>query len=171
LPIETVMRSQLRLRVLLPVAVLGLLGAGFGAFNFLGPSGTEDAAALASVQPAKKSTPARKAAKPRPKPKKPTPLELALEEHRAVVVVLYTPEASLDALTTLEARAGARAAGAGFVAVDVSKERAVAPLAKAHALRTAPGILVVTRGPKVAVRFNGYEDRETVAQAAANAVA
>lgn len=35
------MRQQLRLRVLVPVAVLGLLGAGFGAFAMGGPAGPE----------------------------------------------------------------------------------------------------------------------------------
>ncbi len=35
------MRQQLRLRVLLPVAVLGLLGAGFGAFAMGGPAAPE----------------------------------------------------------------------------------------------------------------------------------
>jgi hypothetical protein len=168
------MRSQLRLRVFLPVVVLGVLGAGFGAFTFTGSSGTEDAAALATATPAKQPAP------PKPAPQKaskgletaaPSPLEQELQRHRAVVVVLYTPGASLDALTTLEARAGADAAGVGFLAVDVSNETAIGTLATEHELRAAPGIVVVTRGPEVAVRFNGYEDRETIAQAAANAVA
>ena len=35
------MRQQLRLRVLVPVAVLGLLGAGFGAFAMGGPAAPE----------------------------------------------------------------------------------------------------------------------------------
>jgi hypothetical protein len=169
------MRSQLRIRVFLPVIVLGLLGAGFGAFTFTGPSGTEEAAALASAtpskQPAAKAAPAKPASKPSESAKVLTPLQQELAAHRAVVVVFYTPGASLDALTTLEARAGAAAAGAGFLAVDVSKESAVAALAKEHELRAAPGILVVTRGPDVVVRFDGFEDRETIAQAAANAVA
>ena len=170
------MRSQLRLRVLLPLVVVGLLGAGFGAFTFTGSPGTEEAAALTGAtrpkQPApSETTPAKKASKPTETAKALTPLQQELEEHRAVVVVLYTPGAALDALSTLEARAGAEAAGAGFLGVDVSDERAVTPLAQEHELRAAPGILVVTRGPKVAVRFDGFEDRETIAQAAANAVA
>lgn len=170
------MRSQFRVRVFLPIIVLGLLGAGFGAFTLTGSSGTEEAAALASATPraqpaqankvpAKNTTPAGET------PDALSPLQRELEAHRAVVVLFYTPGASLDALTTLEARAGAEAAGAGFLAVDVSNESAVAALAKEHELRAAPGILVVTRGPEVAVRFDGFEDRETIAQAAANAAA
>jgi hypothetical protein len=170
------MRSQFRLRVFLPVVVLGLLGAGFGAFTFSGPSGTEEAAALVSTTPAKqpappKAAPANKPSGPSKTTKALSPLQEELGAHGAVVVVFYTPGANLDALTTLEARAGAEAAGAGFVAVDVSNEKAVAALAEEHMLRAAPGILVVTRGPEVAVRFDGFEDRETIAQAAANAVA
>jgi hypothetical protein len=168
------MRSQLRLRVLLPLVVLGLLGAGFGAFTSSGPSGTEEAAALASP-PAAKQRASKAATKKSPQPaetvKALSPLQQELDAHRAVVVVFYTPGANLDALTTLEARAGAEAAGAGFLSVDVSSESAVAALAEEHVLRAAPGILVVTRGPEVAVRFDGFEDRETIAQAAANAVA
>jgi hypothetical protein len=170
------MRSQLRLRVFLPVVVLGLLGAGFGAFAFTGSPGTEEAAALASATPPKqpapsKAAPANEASKESETAEVRTPLQRELEEHRAVVVVFYTPGASLDALTTLEARAGAEAARAGFLALDVSNESAVATLAEEHELRAAPGILVVTRGPEVVVRFDGFEDRETIAQAAANAVA
>jgi hypothetical protein len=169
------MRSHLRLRVFLPVLVLGLLGAGFGAFTFGGPSAPEDASALASPRLAKKPGPTKTARERGSNASKSanalTPLERELQAHRAVVVVFYAPGASLDALTTREARAGAQAAGAGFLAVDASKESAVAALAKEHDLRAAPGILVVTRGPEVAVRFDSFEDRETIAQAAANAVA
>ena len=100
-----------------------------------------------------------------------SPLQQELEEHRAVVVVFYTPGANLDALTTLEARAGAEAAGAGFLSVDASSESALAALADEHVLRSAPGILVVTRGPEVAVRFDGFEDRATIPQAESTAVA
>ena len=170
------MRSQLRLRVFLPVVVLGLLGAGFGAFTFTGSPGTQEAAALPSATPSKqparsKAAPAKKAPRSTETANALTPLQQELKQHRAVVVLFYTPGASLDELTTLEARAGADAADAGFLAVDVSSETAVAALAAEHELRAAPGILVVTRGPEVAVRFDGFEDRETIAQAAANAVA
>lgn len=60
------MRQQLRLRVLLPVAVLGLLGAGFGAFAMGSPAdpsaGTPAPAPAATTAPA----PAAKPAKPAP---------------------------------------------------------------------------------------------------------
>jgi hypothetical protein len=93
----------------------------------------------------------------------------ALQENKVVVVVFYAPGSTYDAIQGREARAGAAAAGAGFLAVDVSKDRYVAALATAFDVRDAPAILVVTRGYRVAFRLDGFADRETVAQAAANA--
>jgi len=93
----------------------------------------------------------------------------ALEENRVVVVLFYTPGSAYDTIQAREARAGAAAGGAGFLAVDVSRDRQVSSLAAAFSVRDAPAILVVKRGVRVAVRINGYADRETVAQAAANA--
>ena len=61
------MRQQLRLRVLVPVAVLGLLGAGFGAFAMGGPPGPDPVAAPIATtrrQLAPATTPAP--AKPKP---------------------------------------------------------------------------------------------------------
>jgi hypothetical protein len=93
----------------------------------------------------------------------------ALDENQVVVVLFYAPGSSYDTIQAREARAGAAAAGAGFLAVDVSKDRQVSSLAAAFGIRDAPAIIVVKRGFRVAVRINGYADRETVAQAAANA--
>ena len=57
------MRQQLRLNVLIPVAVLGLLGAGFGAYAMGGAPGTGPAAApvttTAPTAPAAPATPAK----------------------------------------------------------------------------------------------------------------
>jgi hypothetical protein len=93
----------------------------------------------------------------------------ALQENRVVVVLFYTPGSNYDAIQVREARAGAGAAGAGFLAVDVSKDRYVASLATAFDVRDAPAILVVKRGYRVIFRLDGFADREAVAQAAANA--
>jgi hypothetical protein len=93
----------------------------------------------------------------------------ALEDNRVVVVLFYAPGSAYDTIQAREARAGAAAGGAGFLAVDVSRDRQVSSLAAAFDVRDAPAILVVKRGFRVAVRINGYADRETVAQAAANA--
>jgi hypothetical protein len=60
------MRQQLRLNVLIPVAVLGLLGAGFGAYAMGGAPGAGPAAApVTTTAPAAPATPAKpKAPKP-----------------------------------------------------------------------------------------------------------
>jgi hypothetical protein len=164
------MASQLRLQVVLPIAVLGLLGLGVGAFAFGKPPAAADpdavAANVANRNPA--PTEAPQPAKP-PKPKPRTPLERALVKHKAVVVLFYTPAASYDTLQTREARAGAKTAGAGFLALDVSRDKKMAALATSYDVRDAPAILVFARGPRVAVRLDGYADRDTVEQAALNA--
>jgi hypothetical protein len=161
------MASQLRLQVVLPIAVLGLLGLGVGAFAFGKPPAAADpdavAANLANRTPT--TTEAVQPAKP-PKPEPKTPLERALAKHKAVVVLFYTPEASYDALQTREARAGAQTGGAGFLALDVSRDKKTAALATSYDVRDAPAILVFARGPRVAVRLDGYADRDTIEQAA-----
>jgi hypothetical protein len=93
----------------------------------------------------------------------------ALDRNRVVVVLFYTPGSNYDTIQAREARAGAAAGGAGFLAVDVSRDRQVASLAAAFEIRDAPALLVVKQGFRVAIQIGGYADRETVAQAAANA--
>jgi hypothetical protein len=166
------MASQLRLQVVLPIAVLGLLGLGVGAFAFgKPPDGANPDAVAANL--ANRNSVTTHAAAPAAKPVKPkapkTALERALKRNAAVVVLFYTPQASYDMLQTREARAGADAAGAGFLALDVSSDRKIAALATKYEVRDAPAILVFRRGPRVAVRLDGYTDREAVAQAAMNA--
>lgn len=182
------MRQQLRLRVLVPVAVLGLLGAGFGAFAMGGPAspesipvsssgaldtGAADTGAVdtgaadtgtTSTEPAPASAP-----KPKPKPEKKTPLEQELDAHGIVVVVFHTPGSDLDGTAVREARAGAASADGGFLAVNVEKEGAVAELAAEYEVLGAPTVLVLGQSGTVRSRFEGYVDRETVAQAVTNA--
>ena len=191
------MRQQLRLRVLVPVAVLGLLGAGFGAFAMGGPAapvsipvthptstaavdtGATDTGAVdtaptttpAPPPPAPTTTEAAPPpAPPKPKPKESTALEQELAEHRVVVVVFHTPGSDLDGEGLREARAGAASANAGFVAVDVTKENAVATIAAEYEVRGSPTVLVVVKSGEARSRFEGYVDRETVAQAVTNAL-
>lgn len=97
-------------------------------------------------------------------------LERLLKKHSAVVVILYSPDSPLDTLATREARAGALAARAGFMAVDVTDEQAAAALASAYRVREAPALFVFGRGPTLVTQIGGFADRDTVAQAAQNAV-
>jgi hypothetical protein len=190
------MRQRLRLNVLLPVAVLGLLGAGFGAFAMGGPdvpeslpvthptssdavdTGVADTGAVdtapttptAPPPPAQTTTEAAPPpAPPKPKPEQKTALEKELVDHRVVVVVFHTPGADLDGEALREARAGAVASHAGFLAVDVTKDTAVAEIAAEYEVLGSPTILVVVKSGEARSRFEGYVDRQTVAQAVTNA--
>jgi hypothetical protein len=132
---------------------------------------------------AKANRPARKpkpAAKPKPAPKpKPKPpatddglpgaLSTALARNRVVVVSLFAPDVELDDMAMQEARAGATAAGAGFVALNVLNEAQSRPLTKELGILEDPAVLVFRRPGELVVRFSGFADQQTVLQAARNA--
>jgi hypothetical protein len=100
----------------------------------------------------------------------PTPGANAFAGRDVVVVTLYDPSSSLDGTSVAEARAGARLARAGFVGVDTRREGATAKLvAKLGVLRTPQTIVYAQPGLAVVTRFDGFADRQTVAQAAVNA--
>jgi hypothetical protein len=107
----------------------------------------------------------------------PAALALSLRSHSVVVVSLYTPGASVDAMATDEARHGALAAHVGFVSFDVADEKVVSPLSSvltgaptpADRVLDGPAVLVFVRPKSLFVRLNGFADHDTVAQAAANA--
>jgi hypothetical protein len=171
------MASQLRLQVLLPVAVLALLGLGVGAFATTRSSPTtSNADAIAARIAAKQKEHKTKSAKPT-KPSKPskahaprtTPLGRALNKHRIVVVLFYAPGDDYDTIQTRETRAGALAVNAGFLALDATKNASVAALAAEYDIRDAPATIVFVRGPRVVYKVAGYMDRAAIAQAAANA--
>ena len=120
---------------------------------------------------------------PKPKPAvidgMPAPLALALRSHAVVVVSLYTPGASVDRLASEEAKHGAQAAHGGYVAFSVANDKAVSPLSAlltgaptaADRVLDGPATLIFVRPNRLFVRFNGFADRDTVAQAVANAAA
>jgi hypothetical protein len=127
------------------------------------------------------STPTAKA--PKPVPAKPKPavnpvvpptgfplaVDRALRQHAVVVVSLVVPGARVDELAAAEAEAGAKLGGAGFLALNVLNEGvARALLSKLDSVQD-PSLLVLQRSGEVAVELVGFVDRETVAQAAANA--
>jgi hypothetical protein len=165
------MASQLRLRVLLPVAILGILGLGVGAFaTTRSAPETSNADAVAARIAAKQNGKTQKPSKPAKKPSPQlSPLEGALRKHSVVVVLFYAPGDDYDTIQARETRAGALAAKAGFLALNVTKNQQVAALAAEYDVREAPATFVFTRGPRVAYRVAGYMDRQAVAQAAADA--
>jgi hypothetical protein len=93
----------------------------------------------------------------------------ALLDHRVVVVSLYSPRAKVDGVALAEARAGAEAADAGFVRVNVLRQREIAALNTKIGVTYDPAVLVFRRPYELFVRLNGFADKETVAQAATDA--
>ena len=59
--------------------------------------------------------------------------------------------------------------GAGFVALNVLEEKTAKPLLDELGTLEDPSLLVVKRPGEIALRMSGFVDRDTVAQAAANA--
>lgn len=151
----------------------------------------------APVKPKAKATPATKpATRPAAKPKtKPVPapvappavkpeapkgdpvdanglplvLARALAKHPITVVALYDPAAAIDEMALAEARAGAASAKTGFLALNIRNEPHVRPLAQLLGVLRTPSVLVYERPNTLFVRLDGFSDRETIAQAAANA--
>lgn len=103
------------------------------------------------------------------------PAEVAAEfaRHDVVLVELYSAEAPLDQLALTEAAAGARKAGAGFVALDVTtgRDKAARALVTKLGVLQAPTLLVFRAPGTLFAQIGGFSDHETVAQAAANAAA
>jgi hypothetical protein len=190
------MSLRLPTRTLAPVLVLAVLGGIVATFMVARPpSSTGDETPslvrpkLAQPAPMKKSAKAKTTApvtKPKPapapvaKPAKPAEppvdanglprvLSTALAGNRVVVVGLHDPDSALDQMALAEAHAGARSAGAGFVAINVFAESQSRPLLELLGALENPGILVYRKPDVLFARMSGFADSETVAQAAANA--
>jgi hypothetical protein len=128
------------------------------------------------------------AAKPKPKPvQKPAkppraPLIAAnglpyrvvstLRRENVVVLALWGSGGKIDRLALDEAAAGAAAAGVGFVPLNVlrSNREAEALTLKLGVVLRAPTVLFFTGSGDLALRLDGFRDRETVAQAALDAL-
>jgi hypothetical protein len=99
----------------------------------------------------------------------PLVLSRALAKNPVTVVALYDPSADLDGMALAEARAGAKEVKAGFLAINVFNEPQVRPLAQLLGVLNSPSVLVYKRPNTLFLRIDGFSDRQTVAQAAANA--
>ena len=141
---------------------------------------TSPAATTAKATPAPKPA-AKKKAAPAPASREyrgiatnglPMQIAVALRSEDVVVVSLWGTGGKIDGLSRDEARAGARAAGAGFVALNVidHAREAEALTLQVGSLLRAPAVLVFTRPKTVANRLDGFRDRESVAQAALDAL-
>ena len=134
----------------------------------------------ATAKPKAKAQASKAHAPAKPAPKKvvvpkipptgfPLAVDRALARHKVVVVSLVVPGSHVDELAAGEAKAGAKLGGAGYLSLNVLNERvAHAVLAKLGAVKE-PSLLVLKRSGEVVLALEGFVDRETVAQAAANA--
>jgi hypothetical protein len=148
-----------------------------------------------TATPAKTATPVKHAAKPVSKPAVvhhakpnakakpvqrgnlvystlPKPLQWALSQHKVVVVSLYNPNADVDSIAVAEAHAGAADAGAGFLLVSVLDNKVagiLTALLPGGGLLPDPGVLVYRAPGDIALRLDGFHDRDAIAQAATNA--
>jgi hypothetical protein len=189
-----------QVRIFALIAVLAAVGGGLFVFTsgrsaaepeLAAPQRTPPTAKPAKAPVVHKSAPAQ--AKPKthtskpkahatakPAPKKvvpksppsgfPVAVDRALARHKVVVVSLVIPGSRVDQLAAGEARAGAKLGGAGYLALNVLNERvAHAVLTKLDGLEQ-PSVLVLRRSGEVVLALEGFVDRETVAQAVANAI-
>jgi hypothetical protein len=131
----------------------------------------------ATKTPAARKPAVRKPAAPKHTARKPAAvvdglpavLAAALARNKVVVLALYAPRVELDVTAMREARAGADAAGVGFVAFNVMKERQSRVLTKMLGVLEDPAVLVYRRPGELVIRFSGFTDMQTVRQAARNA--
>lgn len=146
----------------------------------VGPA--KPAAKASKPEPSAKAKPAAKPRPAKPKPAKPKPavaknglpwsIASALGKHQVVVVALFGDGARVDPLARAEAEAGAQSAHAGFVVLDVTKSQkeAEALTFKLGSVLRSPAVLVFTRPDVLKIQLDGFRDRDTVAQAALDAL-
>jgi hypothetical protein len=141
------------------------------------------APAKAAPQPVKVAASVPKVKAPKPAPAKPKPVvnpvvpptgfplavDKALRKNAVVVVSLVVPGARVDELSAAEAEAGAKLGGAGFLALNVLNEGVARALLNKLDNVQDPSLIVIKRSGQVAVGLDGFVDRDTVAQAVANA--
>lgn len=144
------------------------------------PAPAPPKAAATASKPA--ATPARepgakKAPKPAPKPAPvvtedgfPVAIVQALGRAPVAVVALTAADSDVDTYTLAEAQAAASAAGAAFVRIDALDEVRGGSLARLLGDVTTPAVLVYRRPRALFLKFDGYVDKETVAQAVADAL-
>ena len=100
----------------------------------------------------------------------PNALNAALRSHAIVVVSLFDPQSSTDAVSYAEAKAGAVEARVGFLGVsllDSTTAGALTTSLPGGGLLPAPGVLIYRRPGTLVERIDGFTDRDVVAQAAA----
>jgi hypothetical protein len=163
-----------------PATPSGLLDAPARATKVAAKAKANAAAKQAAATPAKAKPAAKAVPAAKPKVKAgplasnglPTEIMISLRSHNVVVVSLWGTDGKIDAMSRDEAAAGAAASGAGFVPINVIQRGRLAEALtlKLGVMLRAPTVLFFTDGGQLANTLNGFNDRETVAQAALNAL-
>jgi hypothetical protein len=161
--------------------VAALLFTGLAAVVLLlGRGALRDQPSAAATPAETRTTPRPSAARPathpavsvKPKPRVasgfPARIDHALRYRRVVVVSVAIPHAPVDAVVRREARAAAKSARAGFVAMSALDERAMAGLVAKTGLLPDPAVVIIRRPGVVAATFS-VADAGTIAQAVAQA--
>jgi hypothetical protein len=134
------------------------------------PVGPKTAAATPATKPSPVAIPPARKDLPVGANGLPKSIDAALAKHRIVVVSVFDPQASTDAISYSEAKAGAADAGVGFVAISLLDSPVAAALTSAlpgGGLLPAPGLLIYRKPGVLVQRIDGFADRDVVAQAAA----
>ena len=165
--------STQQIRLLALVALLAMCGLGYWVVVPRHSSTTTESPARTTAAPTTKPmvTPTKPATRPVKLATHGLPLKVAkaLQKHRVVVVALYTPGSKLDEMAEAESQAGAKAEGAGFVHLDVFRQKEGNPILRKLGVIETPAVLVVSRPAHVYANLPGVTDRTIVAQAVADA--
>lgn len=171
----TQISQQMRIVALVGVLLIALAGSALMFLHKSKPGAVTVARTHQTTTPAKTPSsrpsppPARvKVVRPLVNPLLPAKLRAALDRHPVVVAAFYDSQNRIDSLTVTEARVGAEAGGAGFVSVNLLDDKVAGRLTALLApneLLPSPGLVVFKRPGRAVWRFDGYLDRQAVAQA------
>jgi len=114
-------------------------------------------------------TPAPAPTRPVTLPGVPPAVSAALRRHATVVAFVYSPSSPDDLALLGEVRAGAKAAHAAFVPLNVEQDTVAVDVYAWTRKPADPEVLVVKRPGRVAFAIEGATDRTAVARAAATA--
>jgi hypothetical protein len=179
------MNATLSTRQIRLVAILGVIVVAAGGFMVATRHKSTSPSTASSTPSA--TTPARTTTTP-PSPSKahtraatpsvtrvaiqhgmPIPVARALAKNRVVVVSLFAPHSEVDQIANNEAQAGARAASAGFVAIDAFHQRPGTAILRKLGVVNTPVVLVVRRPYLISFESHGFADSGVVEQAVADA--
>jgi hypothetical protein len=103
----------------------------------------------------------------------PQALQWQLAHHKIVVVSVYNASSDVDSISVAEAHQGAVDAKVGFLLVNVLDNKVagiLTALLPGGGLLPDPGVLIYRAPGDIALRLDGFADRDIVAQAATNAL-